>query len=97
VDGDRPEPIGTTATSGHDISRQPDGHPRLYSLAVDDLPDDLHSVFVDWPSGVGIDEPEVRYVSEMNGVLSTWQEIERIPHRIDGLFDRIEVVFRRTS
>jgi hypothetical protein len=35
----------------------------------------------------------------MNGVLSTWQEIERIPHPsgIDGLFDRIEVVFRRTS
>jgi hypothetical protein len=66
---------------------------------VDDRPDDLHSLFVDWPSGVGIDEPEVRYVSQMNGVLSTWQEIERIPHPsgIDGLFDRIEVVFRRTS
>lgn len=66
---------------------------------MDGLPDELHSVFVDWPSGVTIDEPEVRYVSQRDGVSSTWEEIERIPHSsgTDGLFARIEVVFRRTS
>ena len=75
------------------------GHCRIYSLAVDDLPDELHSVFVDWPSGVTIDEPEVRFVSQRDGVSSTWEEIERIPHPsgTDGLFARIEVVFRPTS
>ena len=62
-----------------------------------DLPDQLHSVFVDWPSGATIDEPEVRYASQTNGVSSTWVEIERIPHPAGpgGLFARIEVVFRR--
>jgi hypothetical protein len=46
-----------------------------------------------------MDEPEVRYVSQTNGVSSTWVEIERIPHPAgaDSLFARIEVVFRRTT
>jgi hypothetical protein len=66
---------------------------------VDDLPAELHSVFVDWPQGANIDEPEVRYVSQRDGVSSTWVEVERIPHPsgADRLFARIEVVFRRTD
>ena len=32
---------------------------------MDDLDDDLHSVFVDWPPGVSIDEPEVRFASQL--------------------------------
>jgi hypothetical protein len=68
-------------------------------LAVDDLPEELHSVFIDWPSGVTIDEPEVRYASQKHGVSSKWEEVERIPHPSgpDGLFARIEVVFHRTT
>ncbi|MBF6556744.1 MAG: hypothetical protein IVW52_11320 [Acidimicrobiales bacterium] len=64
---------------------------------MDQSPDDLHSVFVDWPSGATIEEPEVRFVSQSNDVSSTWEEIERIPHPsgTGGLFARIEVVFRR--
>ena len=66
---------------------------------MDDPPDELHSVFVDWPSGVTIDEPEVRYASQRDGESLVWEEIERIPHPsgTDDLFSRIEVVFRRTS
>jgi hypothetical protein len=68
-------------------------------VVVDDLPEELHSVFVDWPPGVTIDEPNVRFASQWNGVSATWEEIERIPHPSgpDRLFSRIEVVFRRTS
>jgi hypothetical protein len=64
---------------------------------VDHSLDNLHSVFVGWPSGATIDEPEVRFVSQSNGVSSTWEEIDRIPRpsETDGLFSRIEVVFRR--
>jgi hypothetical protein len=71
--------------------------PRIYPWAVERSSDNLHSVFVDWPSGSTIDEPEVRFVSQSNGVSSTWEEIERIPHPsgTDGLVSRIEVVFRR--
>jgi len=71
----------------------------IYSLLVDVVPNELHSVFIDWPAGVTIDEPEVRYASQRNGVSLTWEEIERIPHPsgADGLLARIEVVFRRTS
>jgi hypothetical protein len=66
---------------------------------VDDPPDELHSVLVDWSSGVTIDGPEVRFVSRRDGVSSTWEEVERIPHPSgpDRLFGRIEVVFRRTG
>ena len=66
---------------------------------MDDPPDELHSVFVDWPSGATIDEPEVRFVSQRDGLSSTWEEIERIPHPsgTDRLFSRIEVVFRRPN
>jgi hypothetical protein len=70
-----------------------------YPLPVSDLSDELHSVLIDWPDGVPIDEPKVRYVSQEGGVSFTWEEIERIPHPagIEVLFARIEVVFRRTS
>jgi hypothetical protein len=70
-----------------------------YPLAMSDLWDDVRSVFIDWPNGVTIDEPEVRYVSQESGVSHAWEEIERIPHPSgpDDLFARIEVVFRRTS
>jgi hypothetical protein len=63
---------------------------------VDDDSEDLHSVFIDWPPGVTIDQPEVRFTSQTNGVSSTWTEVERIPHPagVDRLFGRIEVVFR---
>ena len=73
--------------------------PWIYSRVVDDRPDELHSVFVDWPPGATIDEPEVRFVRQMDGMTETWTEVERIPHLSgpDGLFARIEVVFRRTS
>ncbi len=56
-------------------------------------------MFVDWPSGATIDEPEVRFVSQRDGLSSTWEEIERIPHPsgTDRLFSRIEVVFRRPN
>ena len=66
---------------------------------MNDRWDELHSVFIDWPNGVSIDDPEVRYVSQEGGVSHTWEEIERIPHpsgTVD-LFARIEVVFRRAS
>ena len=66
---------------------------------MNDLWDELHSVFIDWPDGVTINEPEVRYVSQEGGVSHRWEEIERIPHPsgADDLFARFEVVFRRAS
>ena len=66
---------------------------------MDDPSDDLHSVFVDWPSGVAIDEPEVRFVSRVDGLSITWEEVGRIPHPPgpDRLFARIEVLFRRPT
>lgn len=65
---------------------------------MNELWDELHSVFIDWPDGVAIDGPMVRYVSQEGGVSIAWEEIERIPHPsgTDQLFARIEVVFRRT-
>ena len=68
-------------------------------MAVNDTHDDLHSVFVDWPPGVPIDEPEVRYVSQLNGQSYSWEEVERIPHPTgeDRLLASIEVVFRRIT
>ncbi len=63
-----------------------------------DIPNDAerHSHFVDWPEGRSIDEVEVRYVRQSNGVSATWIEVERIPHAsdIEDLPDRIEIVFR---
>jgi len=75
------------------------GYCGIYSLAVDDLDDDLHSVFVDWPPGVSIDEPEVRFASQLDGQSSSWEEVERIPHPTgeDRLIASIEVVFRRMA
>ena len=61
--------------------------------------DKLRSVFIDWPDGVAIDEPKVRYMSQEGDVSYTWEEIERIPlpSGMDELFAGIEVVFRRIS
>ena len=75
------------------------GNSGTYPLTMNDLWDELHSVFIDWPDGVTIDEPKVRYVSQEGGVSFTWEEIELIPDPsgTDDLFARIEVVFRRTS
>jgi len=75
------------------------GQSEPYALTVNELWDELHSVFIDWPDGVTIDEPKVRYMSQEGDVSCTWEEIERIPHPSDtgDLFARIEVVFRRTS
>jgi len=74
-------------------------HSQTYPLTMNELWDELHSVFIDWPDGVTIDEPKVRYVSQEGGVSYAWEEIERIPHPsgTDDLFARIEVVFRRIS
>lgn len=57
---------------------------------------DRHSCFVDWPPGASVDDVEVRYVRQSDGVSTTWVEVERIPHPpgVDRLFGRIEVVFR---
>jgi hypothetical protein len=51
------------------------------------------------PPGTTIDQPEVRYVSQRDGVSSTWVEVKRIPYPAgeDGLFARIEVVFLRSG
>jgi hypothetical protein len=55
-----------------------------------------YSHFIDWREGTSIDEYEVRYVRESNGVSATWIEVERIGHppEFEGLPGRIEVVFR---
>ncbi len=72
-------------------------HSETDPLTMNERWDELHSVFIDWPDGVTIDEPKVRYVSQGDGVSYAWEEIERIPHPsgTDNLFARIEVVFRR--
>ncbi len=90
---------GTSATADDVPTPGPRRHWGIYSLAVDDPSDDLHSVFVDWPFGVAIDEPEVRFVRRVDGLSTTWVEVGRIPHPPgpDRLFARIEVLFRRPT
>jgi hypothetical protein len=46
-----------------------------------------HSHFMNWPKGCTIDEPEVRYILQVDGVSTTWVEVERIAHpsAIEGL------------
>jgi hypothetical protein len=63
---------------------------------VNSDPEERRSHFVTWPEGCGIDDPEVRFIREVDGVSMTWVEVERIAHPsdIEGLPGRIEIVFR---
>jgi hypothetical protein len=54
------------------------GQSGTYALTVNDLWDELHSVFIDWPDEATIDEPEVRYVRghvQTRGVTTTTTSI----------------------
>jgi hypothetical protein len=59
-------------------------------------PQEHPSHFITWPEGSNIEDPEVRFVREVNGVSAKWVEVERIPHPSDfeELPGQIEIVFR---